>query len=344
MLHLSKILPPYYYQYYRYLISPNNKKNARSADKRIYILLAADYVNYGDIAITYAQECFLRASFPEYETVLMPASTCYHDLKNLKYTISPHDIITFVGGGNLGDLYYSYEVFRELVIHLFRKNKIIIFPQSIHFNEDKHKVLSQRIYNSHRRLLIVTRERFSYDIAQKYYPNAHIYMCPDIVLSLKPNGNDNRKGIITCLRNDKERLISNSDRQKIINFLSQQGADINISDTLSDKNPASITEAFSMLHSFLRTVASHEILITDRLHGMLFGYITKTPTIVLPNNNSKIEGSYEFLKKSSMIKYIQSMDLFEDAFYSLSESNRPNSIEIDLSSYYSELAYAISKI
>ncbi len=344
MLHLSKLLPPFYYQYYRYIISPNNNRIPKSKNRQIFILLAADYVNYGDIAITYAQQRFLKDFFPEYEVIMLPASSCYSDLKNLRHIISPQDIITFVGGGNVGDLYYSYEVFRELVIDIFKKNKIIIFPQSIWFKDESHLLLSQRIYNRHRRLLLVTRERFSYDVARKYYKNIHISICPDMVLSLNYNWNYRRKGIITCLRNDKERLINNSDRQKIIEFISNRDADINISDTLADKNPTSMTEAFDMLHSFLCMIASHKILITDRLHGMLFGYITKTPTIVLPNNNLKIEGCYEFIKNSSNIKFVQSINLFEDAFNSLSSSDKSENPRVNLSSHYLKLAHAISEI
>ena len=47
-----------------------------------------------------------------------------------------------------------------------------------------------------------------------------------------------------------------------------------------------------------------ELVITDRLHGMIFCYITKTPCIVMPNNNHKILMTYEKNSKSQDKKWL----------------------------------------
>ena len=41
--------------------------------------------------------------------------------------------IVFHGGGNLGDIYPDYQMFRELVIARYPDAPIVILPQSVHF-------------------------------------------------------------------------------------------------------------------------------------------------------------------------------------------------------------------
>lgn len=91
-------------------------------------------------------------------------------------------------------------------------------------------------------------------------------------------------------------------------------------------------------------ICSHKILITDRYTECYLDISPKLPTIVLPNNNLKIEGCYEFIKNSSNIKFVQSINLFEDAFNSLSSSDKSENPRVNLSSHYLKLAHAISEI
>ena len=53
-------------------------------------------------------------------------------------------------------------------------------------------------------------------------------------------------------------------------------------------------------------------MVTDRLHGMIFAALTKTPCIVVPNSNYKIKGIYEWLKGLNYISFLEDMDCFED--------------------------------
>ena len=52
----------------------------------------------------------------------------------------------------------------------------------------------------------------------------------------------------------------------------------------------------------------YELVITDRLHGMVFCAISGTPCIVFGNYNQKVKGTYEWIKNLPYIKYIDSMD------------------------------------
>ena len=118
--------------------APDIQKN------RIFIFLAADYGNLGDVAITYAQHKFLNKYFPDYIVTEIPISTTLKGITFVKKIIKPNDVITTVGGGNMGDLYDSIELYRRLVISNFHSNKIISFPQTIDFRDNTRGIKAFR--------------------------------------------------------------------------------------------------------------------------------------------------------------------------------------------------------
>src|SRR5690554_7031043 len=101
-----------------------------------YIFLAADYGNLGDVAITYAQTKFLKDILGNnFEVIEIPISHSLEGLYFVKKNIKHGDIVTSVGGGNLGDLYDQIEFIRQLAVRSFSKNKFISFPQTFDFSE-----------------------------------------------------------------------------------------------------------------------------------------------------------------------------------------------------------------
>ena len=49
----------------------------------------------------------------------------------------------------------------------------------------------------------------------------------------------------------------------------------------------------SVIVNKLKEFAGAQLVITDRLHGMVFCYLTNTPCIVFSNYNHKVLGTYE---------------------------------------------------
>lgn len=43
----------------------------------------------------------------------------------------------------------------------------------------------------------------------------------------------------------------------------------------------------------MKRIEACSVLVTDRLHGMIFAYITGTPCIVMDNKTNKVFGVYE---------------------------------------------------
>ena len=95
------------------MIVKSEKIPLNNTKKKIYIFLAANYGNFGDIAITYAQREYLTKILPDYEIIEIPASKFYNYYRFLKKNITKHDIITIVGGGNLGNLYENINQYEK---------------------------------------------------------------------------------------------------------------------------------------------------------------------------------------------------------------------------------------
>ena len=82
--------------------------------KQAYVFLAADYGNLGDVAITYAQTKFLEDN-ANFQVIEIPISKSLEGLWFVKKYIKKGDIVTTVGGGNLGDLYDLFKHLPHLV-------------------------------------------------------------------------------------------------------------------------------------------------------------------------------------------------------------------------------------
>ena len=214
---LSKILTPYCYQLLQYWKSVDNGIISREKSKRIFVLLAANYGNIGDIAITIAQKKLLTDLCKDFEIVLMPSTSSFSDLKSLVKNIGKNDILTFVGGGNCGDLYYSYEIYRQLVVELLPKNKIVVFPQSIKFTEKKNFLRAKKHYGKAKEnLTFCARELDSFKLAKDLCYLNSVVLLPDVVFTMSYfHDLSNREGIMTCLRTDKERYLTDYDHSMI---------------------------------------------------------------------------------------------------------------------------------
>lgn len=87
------------------------------------------------------------------------------------------------------------------------------------------------------------------------------------------------------------------------------------------------------INSILNDYRSAKIVITDRLHGMIFAAITGTPCIVLPNANHKISATYNtWLKQSNYIIFLEKSNVndFRLAIHSLLKLKNNNYKKISL--------------
>ena len=323
------------------------KKIEATLKPRLIIIDIPEHGNIGDHAIAIAQNYFLKNNFENYELIEIPAGVSHLMISYLQDLMSDEDIILFHGGGNFGTLYRSHDKLRANTINNLTHSKFIQLPQTIYFsnNEDgKEKIVnSQKIYESKRdNIVFCAREQESYSRLREYFPNNNSILVPDIVFSMdKLNYSGSRNGIITLLRDDFESAnIENN--SKLINSLKNNFSTVNISDThLGYGSYIEIEEREKIVFDKLKEVSKHEVVVTDRLHGMIFAYLTETPCIALDNNNHKVRDTYNtWLKNCNYIYFSNNLaeEKIVDIVYEL-RNLKP--IKHDLTPFFSSLKETI---
>ncbi len=325
----------YMYREMKWKLKKYNVENIsleNSNKNKAYIFISADYGNFGDVAITYAQKLFLEEQLKNYEIIEVPSKKTYAYIKVIKKIIKPNDIITLIGGGNMSNRYDGIEEARRMVVKEFKNNKIISFPQTIEFDDwtkgKESLKRTKKIYLHNNNLVLFAREKVSFEAMKKYFADREIYLTPDIVMYLKGKISKEdiiRKDIGICFRKDCEKSIDDSLKNQILNMVKDDKKEY--FDTYIDGHKFTYDTRYNDLMNLLKKVASKEIVITDRLHGMIFCYITNTPCLVIDNANHKIKSTYDtWLKNCSYIKLVDNEISIED-INKLKNSNEDINLE-----------------
>jgi len=276
---------------------------------KVYVFLAADYGNLGDVAISFAQEKFLTRHLPDFSVVDIPISKTIEGIHAVKKTIGKGDIITTVGGGNFGDRYEQIEYYRQLVIQSFPNNKVVSFPQTIEFSENEagKKALEKvkKIYSGHSNLVLGSREKKSFAEMKLHFPSCSVTLSPDVVMSLDERKPEiQRSGVVLCLRDDGEKKLSQNEETQILEAIGKIYPNPNRYDTHIGRGNLTLAERVQELEKIWSCFRSAELVVTDRLHGMIFCYITGTPCLVFQNSNHKILSSYAWISFSPRIRIL----------------------------------------
>lgn len=147
-------------------------------------------------------------------------------------------------------------------------------------------------------------------MADKYF-RCDSYLVPDMVLFSKYAFDTVRDGVIFCMRQDKERSVNYELCEGLRSDLDRKGIRSRMMDTRYI-HTISQSDRINVLDSFLKRLSSAQAVVTDRLHGMVFCYITGTPCLALSNYNDKVKGVYEWIKDCNYIKFMERMDTEED--------------------------------
>lgn len=276
--------------------------------KKIILFGTSEHGNIGDAAITVGTYEFIKKYYPDYKLIDISTYEFNDIFEKIKGIVNDNDLIFLQGGGNLGNKYIVEENVRRKVISSFPNNKIVILPQTIYFedNEDGKRELeiSQKIYNNHNSLTIFTRGAKSLELAQKYFPSAESHLMIDMALNIKKIPINTRQGILTCIRNvDDESGFNKEKYQKIFDIVNQIDPNYNQTTNVLDKNINKIYRNYEV-NKQLENFSQHKLVVTDRLHGLIFALITKTPCIVLSSYNYKLNEFVEFLKDNKYVKFI----------------------------------------
>lgn len=307
--------------------------------KRFIVMGIPHHGNLGDNAIAVAEEQLLNRYFTEYKKYYMQEEFLDVCCQRAKRFIHEEDVILLHGGGNIGDTYVVPEKGRRKVIETFPNNKIIIFPQTAYFSDTekgrKELEISKKIYNNHKHLVILAREKKSYDFIKQSFISAKVYLTPDIVMTLNKAADKPRKGALLLFRKDIEKTLNTQSVEQIKNIISKRFETCYISDmNFGDKILNNVAGEYRthLLNEKFNEFQSSEIVITDRLHGMIFAAITQTPCIVFSSLTHKIVESYSWLNNLEYIQLCEDINFLDEKIDQVCSSKKltyDNSFAID---------------
>ena len=280
----------------------------------IYLLGTPKHGNLGDQAILYSELKFFE-DLGKKNVIYVESSFVKNEIYFLKKIIKDKKIYIH-GGGFMGTIWPDEEIMLRSVLKTFKKNEIIIFPQTVFFDTTGDFFEeSKRIYLLNKNVIFMVREKYSYDFMKKNIKNCTCILVPDIVLYNKyAEYNTERKKCLFCIRNDKEKVHYNF--KKIEDILENKKVVFSYTDTVIKKNIYQFNRRNELYKKF-KQFSSSKLIITDRLHGMVFAYITKTPCLVFENNSYKVKGLYKWLEKSNFIKIYNENSIENDIDYLL---------------------------
>lgn len=313
---------------------------------RIFLFDTADHDNLGDHAISIAIIQFIKKYLPEYRVVEIPGGNVLRHTFIYRSLIRENDTIAISGGGFLGDLWPYEEKIVEKVMKNFSKNKMVIFPQTFYVEN------SSEFKNNHpeflkKRLLICLRDQLSVSSLKKLFPDIekNIIFMPDMVCILNEKFVDKkiRSGVGICIRKDKESVLDKSTVSIIENFLEKEGT---FADEITTIYPRflSIQEREVKLKIKLTEFASKKIIITDRLHAMLFSLVTGTHCIAFDNKSKKVSGVYKWIESLPYIHFVNDVSEFENIFKTINLNEQNHYPDALFEEMWMKLAYRIRNL
>lgn len=311
--------------------------------KTIFLVMTPDHGNIGDQAIALAETRILKdMGIPYIELT----ETVLHKMKKYRLlSIMNGRPILFNGGGYLGTIWFRPELLLRAIIKKNPDSRILFLPNTVFYEPTdwgrSEFQKSIKIYNRHRNMTLYAREHISYQIMRDSY--RQVKLAPDIVLSLNGwQGRYDRQGCLLCLRNDREKTISETQEQ----VLRDQAGEL-FGDAVQDTDMV-IPKVIDIAHrqesveNKLIEFSKAELVITDRLHGMILCAITGTPCIVVDSQSPKIKGCYEWIKDLPYIRFSQDVSQI-----TLEYSHIPKQAHYydatKLREYYDDLRRDISK-
>jgi len=271
--------------------------------------------NVGDSAIWRGAVAWLR------RTVGAPHFVCeivnYRN-EQLRQVLKKQGTILLNGGGNLGDLWPTHQVFRERILNDFPDRRVIQLPQSILFESDRSLESAREAFGRHRRFTLLIRDSRGFELARRAF-DCDTRLCPDMAFALSPMSRPvPSTDVVVLARTDKESRLGS--------VAAGDPAPIDwLRDTPSfavslEKRTRSWESRWGFRRRLYDRLAAERVrrgcellgqgraVVTDRLHAHVLCLLMGIPHVVLDNTYGKIRSFYETWTQAS------ALTVFEDDF------------------------------
>jgi pyruvyl transferase EpsO len=275
----------------------------RSSGRSVYI----DYpvhTNIGDSLIWIGAIRFMR----RHRIVVSRYYWEYNARVGLKKHANDFTTIYCQGGGNFGDLWPASQKLREDIIDAYPNKKIIILPQSVHYENMAAFDQACSVLRRHPDLHILLRDRRSLDLLRER-DLANLYLCPDMahalwgylrvpalpeVDTLRLFRRDKERGnlppeVLACL---PETVDWDDALTRPIRLLLDMGYKVQHRGLRFGNErwayPAWRLIARVLTKAAIRLIAAHDRVVTDRLHASILSLLLGRNVIAYDNCYGKV--------------------------------------------------------
>lgn len=292
---------------YEKLYEPNRKP--------AFILFnSPDYPNLGDHAIALAERKLMEKIFPDVEFIEISCEQYIKENLLIQNVIQDEDVLLINGGGNLGTLWLWIEDITKNIVQSYPENKIIIFPQTLYIEESSLGKSEREslacVFNNHNDLTVMLRDKASYHLAEEVFDNSvKKLLIPDVVLSLDYKKASKREGSLVCIREDKE--SKGVDKDYVISVLQEKEFVVECFNTVLDEE-VYLDNRQEQIRKLIDKINSTKVVVTDRLHAMIFCAITETPCVAFDNLSGKVSEAYHWIRDNTRIVFCVNEEQLEE--------------------------------
>lgn len=284
----------------------------------------------GDHAQILAIQKWFKEYFPNWQVTRFCRQLPKLDIGNwdrLLRTVNDDDLIFINSGCDFGNLYsISHENVRKKIISAFPNNKIIQLPVTVFYNHATQITEDAEFFTNRNNVVLMGRDPKSYEILAANLECKSLFV-PDFAFRLKATPTKGaRKGALLILRRDFEtkpepdillkirRKLPRSFRKPISLFIrvytvftryvlkkmvEQAVSNVVVKDVQIGTYPITDENRESIINEVLDYYQNFQVVVTDRLHGMIFGVLTKTPCVAIEGKiPHKISGYKKLLSHS----------------------------------------------
>lgn len=297
-----------------------------------YALLdVPNHYNIGDNLIWEGEVNFLKQHVPH---------KCLYEANVINWEedcIIDSNIILFHGGGNWGDLYRECQEMRNYVVSKYKNKKIIIFPQTVWYNNKSLLKSDCLIFENHPNIVICVRDQLSFDTLATYISKDKLRLIPDMAFFVKVPSLKHGNKQLFMVRSDSEidhntiRTIQGCDvrdwpsfsnikyieglhirlmkiRNEISRLLQKHSITKHLVDPAYGINFRN--RRFYYVNKGINFFASYKTIYTTRLHGLILGILMGKKMFIVDNKYNKCSNFYNTWLKDfeniSMYNYYDS--------------------------------------
>jgi pyruvyl transferase EpsI len=251
--------------------------------------------NVGDQAQTHALELFFEDKYPDHHLITFTR----HEVGSRRWEkivklINSDDFVFIHSTGDFGSKYYQQKFYRgglswtevrRKIVAEFPNNHVVQLPVSVFYQEGaegEQVAKDDRLAYAGKNFMVMCREGASLEILNDRKICEAIFF-PDFVFYLNPEKTKRQRSkILLMLRGpDKESIFDDDQKNRIRELLESASLNVEFNDIMAARFPMFPSIRKKYMDVLARKYQEYELVVTDRMHGMIMAVITNTPSIAL---------------------------------------------------------------